>query len=269
MEAWAAWRLADGARITLILDETPQHNHLRAMKLAIQVRGRAVPVLWRCYKPRALPDSQDRMVLQMLAQAARLMAGYAHVELLADRGLAWAAVMDFCAEHGWYCILRPQGHTRVRLSEGEELRIDELTPRPGTEWRGRAEAFKNAGWRSCTVMASWRTGHNEPWLLITNLPPKRSCFRQYCKRTRIEESFRDEKSHGFRWQDSRVRTPEYASRLLLVMAIAMSVAIRIGLRLIKTGRRHEVEPRHKRRNSVFLLGVCKLHSLAYALHPPS
>src|SRR5690554_584331 len=34
MDRWAAWVLADAAAVTLLLDETPQQNHLRAMKVS-------------------------------------------------------------------------------------------------------------------------------------------------------------------------------------------------------------------------------------------
>ena len=40
------------------------------MKLSRQYRGRAVPLLWRCYRPEALGCPQQQLVLTMLTQAA-------------------------------------------------------------------------------------------------------------------------------------------------------------------------------------------------------
>jgi hypothetical protein len=40
--AWKGWVLADAGEVSLILDETPNGNRLRGMKLARQIRGRAV-----------------------------------------------------------------------------------------------------------------------------------------------------------------------------------------------------------------------------------
>jgi hypothetical protein len=85
---------------------------------------------------------------------------------------------------------------------------------------------------------------------------------------RIEESFRDEKTHGFQWNQSRIRRPQHASRLLLVMAMAMALAIRLGLLLIKTGQRHRLERRHRRTYSVFQLGLRHIQCLLYAHGPP-
>jgi len=268
LNRWARWVLAAAGELTLILDETPQHNHLRAMKLVRQIRGRGVPVLWHCYRPDALPMSQDRLVLDLLRRAARALPEGARVTLLADRGLCWPAVLDFCAQHGWHYILRVQGQTRVRLPDGRQMRVDALAPRAGTKWCGEAQVFKKAGWRACNLVAHWPAGCEEPWLLITDLPANRYRCRQYRKRMRIEEAFRDEKSHGFQWQQSRIRDPAHASRLLLIMALAMALAIRLGLLLIKTGQRHRLERRHRRTYSVFQLGLRHIQSLLYAHGPP-
>ena len=267
LEHWARWVLGGVGEVTLILDETPQGNRLRVMKLSRQIRSRAVPVLWHCDRLAARPVSQDRVVLDLLQRAAQALPEGARVTLLADRGLAWPAVLDFCAAHGWRYVLRIQGQTRVRLPDGAELRADALTPRAGTCWYGAAQVFKKAGWRACNVVARWPAGCEQPWLLVTDLPANAQRFRQYRKRMRIEESFRDEKSHGFHWNQSRIRDPEHASRLLLVIALAMALAIRRGLLVIKTGCRHRLERRHRRTYSVFQLGLRQFQSLAYAHGP--
>lgn len=55
---WAREVLAEPGRLLLAIDETPQVNHLRAMKLSRIIRGRAVPLLWHVYRPHELPMSQ-------------------------------------------------------------------------------------------------------------------------------------------------------------------------------------------------------------------
>lgn len=264
LDGWARHRLGKVRAPTLILDETPQHNHLRAMKLSVVVLGRAIPVLWRCYRPNGLPMRQDALVLDLLERAAQVLAPGVKPTLLADRGLSWPAVLDFCTAHGWHYLLRIQGQTRVRLAEGTALRASTLVPCRGARWRGHAQVFKKAGWRASSLLAWWAPSAKEPWLLITDLPATGQRFRQYRKRMRIEESFRDEKSHGFRWNDSRIRMPAHAARLLLVMALAMAIAIELGRRLIATGRRHLIERGHRREQSVFQLGLRQVQRLAFA-----
>jgi hypothetical protein len=267
LDSWARWMLADVGEVTLILDETPKSDQLRAMKLSRRIRGRAIPLLWHCYRPTALPMTQDRLVLDLLERAAQALPQGAQVTLLCDRGLSWPAVLDFCLEHGWHYVLRVQGQTRARLPDGRELPVAKLVPRPGMIWCGPAQVFKKAGWRSCNLVAHWLKAIEEPWLLISDLPANRYRCQQYRKRMHIEESFRDEKSHGFQWKQSRVRDPEHASRLLLVMALAMAEMIYLGLRLIKTGKRHTLERRYRRNLSVFQLGLRYIQTLAYAHGP--
>ena len=267
LNGWARWALADVSEVTLILDETPKSDQLRAMKPCRQIRGRTIPLLWHCYRPDALPATQDRLVLDLLRRAARALSKGARVTLLADRGLSWPAVLDFCVAHGGHDVLRGQGQTRVRLPDGRERSVSGLAPRRGTSWCGRGEVFKKAGWRACNLVANWPAPLDQPWLLISDLPANRYRCRQYRKRMRIEESFRDEKSHGFQWNQSRIRDPEHASRLLLVMALAMDLAIQLGLLLIKTGKRHHLERRHRRNLSVFQLGLRHVQCLGYAPGP--
>ena len=72
---------------------------------------------------------------------------------------------------------------------------------------------------------------------------------------RQEQSFRDEKSHGFHWNASRVRDPDHATRLPLVMALAMAWLIAEGLRVIRDGERDRYERRDRRTLSLFQLGL--------------
>ena len=268
VEVWSGAVLADPSQMTLILDETPKHNDLRAMKLCRQVRGRAVPVIWSCYKPDALPMPQDALVLDLLQRAAEAMSANSEPTLLADRGLSWPEVLDFCVEHHWHYVLRVQSQTRVKLDDGRVLSIGELVPKCGNTWRGQGCVFKKAGWRRTNIVAYWAGTAKEPWLLISDLPPSRLRCQQYRKRMRVEESFRDEKSHGFQWQQSRIRDPSHAMRLLLVMALAMRYLIRLGQYLIRSGQRTKFERQDRRNLSVFQLGLRSVLHCCHRARPP-
>jgi len=259
MDHWACWALADASAVTLLLDETPQRNHLRAMKVSRMTGGRAIPLLGWCYRPDALPMPQDQLVLDLLERTERALPATARPTLMCDRGLCWPLIVDFCTRRGWRFLIRAQGQTKLRLPEGRQLTLRQLAPRPGTGWCGRAQVFKKAGWRTLNVVAWWDPKQNEPWLLLTNLPADRRRCRQYRKRMRQEQSFRDEKSHGFHWNDSRIRDPQHAARLLLIMALAMAWLIRLGLTIIRSGQRHRLERRDRRTLSLFQLGLRYIH----------
>jgi hypothetical protein len=267
-EAWAKANLPQVGEITLCIDETPKANDLRAMKVSWIVRGRSLPLLWRCYRPDALPMPQNELVLDLLERTAGILPTSVHPTLLADRGLSWPQVVDSCTTHGWSFILRLQGQTCVQFDDGRVRPIAALAPQRGACWQGSARVFKKAGWRRTNVVAWWPEDSDEPWLLISDHPPKRALCRWYRRRMRQEQSFRDEKSHGFRWNESRVRKPAHAERLLLIMALAMTWLISIGLRLIRAGQRSELERPDRRTLSVFQLALRHLQRCLLEGRPP-
>ena len=132
----------------------------------------------------------------------------------------------------------------------------------GRRWLGEAEVFKKAGWRGANVVATWERGMKEPWLLLTDERASLRHCRIYGKRMWEEESFRDDKSMAFHWEKSQVNDPAHAARLLLVLALAMLLAISEGSVVLKSGRRHQLDPHTRRRLSLVQLG---LRWLAYAL----
>src|SRR5262249_55426290 len=98
-------------------------------------------------------------------------------------------------------------------------------------------------------------GRDEPWLLVGD---ERACprrFATYGQRTWTEELFRDEKSCGLNWQKSRVNDPVRAARLLLLLALALILAIVLGVQVLQRGWARELETGRRRRLSVVQLGL--------------
>jgi Transposase DDE domain len=256
------WRLAQnlfapwtGRRIRLLLDETPKANALRVLKVSVAYRKRAVPVLAVCYRPDEPPLPLPVLIPWLLRRVAACLPQGVAVTLLADRGLAWPVILDVCQELGWHYLLRLQGSTRVLLPDGREVTARELVGRIGQRWLGEGWLFKKAGWRAASVLAYWPWGRAEPWLLVSD---ERACprrFQTYGQRTWTEELFRDEKGQGLNWQKSRVNDPVRAERLLLLLALALLLAIVLGVQVLKRGWRRELESGRRRGLSVVQLGL--------------
>jgi Transposase DDE domain len=274
-----------GCNIILILDETtralPAHendpaqgNSLCCMKLSLGYRKRALPLAFFCYRTRQLQDQTlPEMVVSLLERLAAAVPRGCQITLLADRGLCWPVLIDFCQEQQWHYVFRLQGQTAVRLAAADEsthLRYaNQLAPRRGTHWSGEnIELFKTAGWRVANVMATWEHRCKEPWLLVTDLPASYARCRGYAKRCWCEQMHRDEKSSGFQWRASHVEDPEHAQRLLVVMALAMLLAISTGSFVLKQGLAHQLYSRHRRMLSIFQLGVRWLRNGLVNSYPP-
>jgi hypothetical protein len=244
-----------GGPIVLILDEPPNHNDRRCMKITLAYRKRALPLCCVCYSLGEQPEPMPELIVGLFGQAAACLPEGAEVTLLADRGLAWPRIVDACRELGWHYVIRLQGQTRVRTPDGRQCPATDLAPKPGTHWWGQAEVFKKAGWRTAQVAACWERGQKGPWLLVSDRPDGGRLFRRYSTRVWTEELFRDEKSQGFQWNKSHVTDPEHAGRLMLLMALATYLALAVGSRMIKAGLRRFLESSRQRMLSLFTIGL--------------
>jgi hypothetical protein len=244
-----------GGPIVLILDETPNHNDLRCLKVTLAYRKRALPLCSVCYAPGGQDEPMPELVVGLLRRVAACLPEGAEVTLLADRGLAWPVVVDTCDELGWHYVLRLLSQTRVRTPDGRECSAAELAPHPGTCWHGPALVFKKAGWRAAAVAACWLPDCDGPWLLVSDRDDGPRLFRRYTKRTWTEELFRDEKSSGFRWGESHVDDPVHAARLTLLLALATYLALAVGSRVIQAGLRRFLESTRQRTLSYFTIGL--------------
>jgi hypothetical protein len=256
-----------GQTILLLLDETPKANDLRVLNVRVAYRHRALPLAAICYRPDALPQPLPQLVRSLLRQVSGSLPADARVVLLADRGLAWPLLVDWCQEHGWHYVLRLQGDTRVRFPDGSEQSARELAPRRGRRWLGEAAVFKKAGWRGAHVVATWERGMKEPWLLLTDERASLRHCRVYGKRMWVEESHRDDKSAAFHWERSQVEEPVHALRLLLLITLAMVLAASQGSWALKGGARRDLDPHRTRRLSIVQLGLRWLrYALEHALY---
>lgn len=252
-----------GCTLLLMLDETSRANDLKVLSIRAGYAHRAVPLAAVCYRPHALPRPMPELVRSLLRQVRGCLPDHANVVLLADRGLCWPLLVDWCHEHGWHYVLRLQSQTKVRGSDGVERAAGELVTQRGQRWFGAAEVFKKAGWRGANVVATWEPDMKAPWLLVTDQRASLRHCRTYGKRMWHEESFRDDKSSGFHWEQSQVHDPAHAARLLLVLALALVLATSQGSAWIKHGYRQVLDPHRRRRLSVVQVG---LRGLRYAVH---
>ena len=253
--AQALLQQASGQTLLLLLDETPKGNDLRVLSIRVAYRRRALPLAALCYRPEALPQPQPRLVRSLLRQVLACLPPQARVVLLADRGLAWPLLVDWCQEHGWHYVLRLQRTTRVRFPDGSERSVADLVPCRGRRWLGEAEVFKKAGWRGAQVVATWERDQREAWLLLTDEWASLRHCRVYSKRTWVEEAHRDDKGAAFHWEQSQVVDPAHALRLLLLIALATVLAASQGTAVLKGGHRRALDPHRVRRLSVVQLGL--------------
>ena len=252
-----------GSQLLVILDETPGRDDLRSMRLGIAYRKRLLTIDARCYPKDKPPQFMPRMIAGMLKEVAAVLPPRMAVTFLCDRGLAWPSVMDTVRKLGWGHVLRLQKSTRVKLSDGRMVSAGELVKRRGRRWHGRATIFKKAGWREAHLSIVWDKRCREPWILAATPDGLHGLHAAaaYAKRSWCEQSFRDEKSGGFGWDQSLITEPSRLMKLIVVMTLANLLSISAGTWVLKSGRRRDLDPHRFRRLSLFQLGLRWLRHL--------
>ena len=91
------------------------------------------------------------------------------------------------------------------------------------------------------VLAHWKIGKKEPWLLATNLPSLQEALKAYERRMWIEEMFGDLKDNGFDLESTHLRSVFKLHRLTFAVVLLFLELVTSGSKIIKNGLRYLVE----------------------------
>jgi hypothetical protein len=127
-------------------------------------------------------------------------------------------------------------------------------------WIGWAHLTKRHVYRT-RLLACWKRGEKDPWLLATNYPSLQQALRAYRRRMWIEEMFGDLKEHGFNLEDSHLRHFLRLSRLTLAVVLLYVWLVAFRSRVIKNGQRSLVDRVDRRDFSVFRIGCNMIERL--------
>jgi Transposase DDE domain len=235
----------------LVLDDTQQTDHCILSTLALAYGGRALPLAW-CRWSGQLHGAYWTQIDHLFECAQRILPPQVQPVLLADRGLASPKLITLVRQRGWDYLVRVQGDTTLRTApRGPRLaRLDELVQHPG------APGVVTEGWVFSKqslwahIAAIWRSGYQEPWLLVSNLDLGLGLGALYAKRMQVEALFRDAKSGGFEWELSRILREDRAQRLLLGIMLAIWCAVLLGEAAMRAG---EIPAYGRRAHAVSLL----------------
>jgi hypothetical protein len=228
---WSGWLVAAlGARsVTLLVDETKLHERIGVMMVGIAWEGRCLPLAWRTYRANSAADypaeGQAAMIEGLLHSVKAGLPDGIAVLLLADRGIGTSP--DLCrrvAGLGWHYLFRVTCQTKI-VTTSADLTIAQQV-QPGEIWAASGTVFKKRGHIPAHARALWSVGYDEPWALVTN--DERLTGHEYARRNWQEQSFRDLKSGGWHWGESRLRHPDHVARLLVLLSLAYVWVVALG-----------------------------------------
>lgn len=250
--ALAQWGVSE---ITLIEDTTMLWDEFCLIRLSIQYRGRAIPLIWRVLR-HGSSSVRFEVYQLMLKRAARLVPAGVSVRFLADRGFADTKLMRYLREDlQWHFrirvkrrvwIYRPhRGWKQLKqyhLAAGESILLQGIT------------LTKTRPLPNLNLALGRDPVSRQLWLVVSDEPVSLQTFREYGERFQIEEELLDEKSNGFQMERSEIRSVPALSRLCLVLAVTTLLLSVQGQQVVMSGKRRWVDVHWERGNSYFRIG---------------
>ena len=118
--------------------------------------------------------------MELLRELAPAVPKEMSVIVLCDRGIfspkLWRQIraqsLPPARPGGWHPYMRYRKNVSFCAQDGRRLPAQHFVSRPDTAWIGRGTAFStpNAK-RRCTLLAVWYVEQEEPWIILTDLPP--------------------------------------------------------------------------------------------------
>lgn len=242
LSALAKYLVRGVARPVVLIDWTGVGNEQWALVAAIPVSGRAVPILSEVHPQRRYGNR--RVQERFLQRLSAILPVRSRPIIVADAGFRrpFYGAVDAL---GWGFVIRVRG---------SRLRLGPTRSHIGT-WFAKATAVAQdlgylvlLGRDELTVHAILgakpprfdrrktdyqRDKAAEPWLLATNLwnHSPSQIVTLYASRMKIEEAFRDTKSHRYGWafECARSASAQRLEVMLLIGALASFVCIMAGL----------------------------------------
>jgi hypothetical protein len=241
--------------ITLIEDTSLLWDEYCLIRLSVQYRGRAIPLVWRVMR-HGSSSVRFEVYQAMLKRATRVVPAGVSVYFLADRGFADVTLMRY---------LRDELHWHFRI----RVKSNSWIHRPGKGWiqlnqyrlaLGEVVLLQGVGLTKTHLLNPLHLAlardslSAQVWMVVSDEPTTVQTFREYGKRFQIEEELLDEKSNGFQLERSEIRSAPALSRLCLVMAVATLLLTVQGQQVVAAGKRRWVDAHWQRGNSYLRIG---------------
>jgi hypothetical protein len=226
MELLARRLLADlssqGQTIIVSVDQTALDETRAIGMVSVRVGERALPLFWIVKKTGG--NIPIKAYLPLLQRLKSCLPDNTQVLVLADRFYGAPEMIEACQNHGFGYRIRLKSNL-ILMHEGGELNVSNLA-------RLGASGITDADLCNSGIITNigyiHDTGHKEAWFIAMDTLPSRTTTLDYGLRWSIEAMFADCKSRGFRFHDTHLQRTDRISRMLLVLAIALTWATANG-----------------------------------------
>ena len=187
-------------KLVLAIDPTLKGDQITSIVISVVYRSCAIPVAWHIL-PANRPGEWIAPTLSLLKLLSGAVPKDKRVLVMCDRGLRSPRLWEQICSVGWHPYARQSINTIFCPDARTRLPARTLVPGPGYAWVGRGTAFRATNRRRRgTMIVVWDIDQEEPWVVMTDLPPDEAGVYWYGLRFWIELGFRAIKSVGWQWQ---------------------------------------------------------------------
>jgi hypothetical protein len=244
-----------GQEYRLIVDGSKVGFGNQLLVVTLAYRRRAIPLVWMWVRSSRGHSTSARQ-LALLNYIHKLLPGDARVMVLGDSEFGAIEVLKQLDQWHWQYVLRQKGSHLVRENDQSSwVALGSLLTKAGESlWLGQRQLTHLHAY-SVNVLAHWKIGEKEPWLLATNLPSLQAALKAYERRMWIEELFGDLKDNGFDLESTHLRSVFKLHRLTFAVVLLFLELVASGSRVIKNGLRRLVDRSDRRDLSIFRIGL--------------
>ncbi len=214
---------AHHTQVVLALDATFLGDRFAILAVSVVVSQTAIPVAWHIQRGNTQGE-WNPIWMRLLETLQPAFTEAWTVYVLTDSGL-WSKDLFAClVAYRWRPMMRIDASQGLFQQQGRRqwVRLNTLVWRGMTPRCLQGLCFKGKP-VACTLICQWDTRYQQPCLVLTSLPPRALQHRVYAIRYWIECGFKDFKRGLFHWEHTKMRCPQRAERLWLVLSIALLV----------------------------------------------
>lgn len=216
------------SQIALAFDATSIGEKFVVLSINILLAGCGIPIAW-CIVKASEPGSWKPYWQELIDKLKESIPKTFAVIAEADRGLYASWMYAMIVDAGWHPFLRinhHQGQVQI-LPSPQWLPLADIVQHPGESWSGKVNCFRTNSLES-TLLARWDYGYKDPWLILTDMEPSQTDALWYGLRASTECVYRDLKSDGWQWHNTRLLDPKRAERIWLALAVSSLWMVVLG-----------------------------------------
>jgi hypothetical protein len=214
-------------QLVLAMDATYLRDRFTILAISVVVNGCAIPVAWHI-QTGSEKGEWNPIWQRLLSDLAHAVDDSWTVSLLADGGLYSRPLFRYIRDElHWHPHMRISTQGLYRFDHTSWQPLSQLARRGMMPCAYRVRCFKGSP-LECTLLVQWDADCDKPCLVVTDLDVEQAGLHTYALRFWIESGFKSFKRGFFHWEQTKMKHPQRAERLWLIMSIAQFYLLAYG-----------------------------------------